>query len=116
MKTYQSKELDKHLNDFFSHRQDVPAHVQAQIGAKLRGHKKADALHPENNSWVGIMVLCSVVCMVMLGWTGWMLFGQAVLWVMAAVYYFLTMGGMIVMLLSSHALQDSKIIHQTGGF
>ena len=100
MKDYPSKALDKHLNDFFSHRQEVPAHVQAQLSAKLRTHEEAAVLPPESNRWVGIMALCSALCMVILGWAGWMFFGQVALWIMGGMYYFLTMGGVVVMLLS----------------
>ena len=116
MKSYPDEIFDKHLKGFFNHRQDVPAHVQAQIRTRLHTHEETEISHIENNRWVGIMVLCSTVCMLILIWTGWMFFGQAALWVIGAVYYFLTMGGMVVMLLSSHTLRNRVQIHQTGGF
>ena len=111
MKTISSETLDTHMKDFMNHRQDVPAHVQLQLRTKLRTQQKEER---ESNLWAGIMVLCSALCMAMLGWLGWAFFGQAALWAMGAVYYFLTMGGMVVMLLSSHTSRN-KQIHQIGG-
>ena len=102
MKSYSEEAFDKDLKDFFSQRQEVPTHIQSQIHGKLRAYEKAEYSHLENYYWVGIMVMCSVVCMITLAWAGWMFFGQTALWIMAAVYYFLTMGGMVVMLLSNY--------------
>ena len=109
MKTYSDEAFDKDLNDFFSHRQCVPAHVQSQIHAKLRIYSDTQRISREDNCWVGIMVLCSVLCMVALGCMGWIYFGQVAIWFMGGIYYFLTMGGMIVMLLSTSSLRNHEI-------
>ena len=110
MRTYSDEALDKDLKEFFSHRQGVPAHVQSQIHAKLRTRTEVPQhLHYDNNRWVGIMVLCSVLCMVTLGWTAWLFFGQVALWLMAGIYYFLTMGVMVVILLSTNSLQNHEV-------
>ena len=103
--------FDKDLESFFSGRQEIPAHVKSQIHTKLRTHEveKHLHLHSENHRWVGIMVLCSVMCMVTLALTGWMFLGQAALWIIGGIYYFLTMGGMVVMLLSNNSLPNNSL-------
>ena len=118
MKTYSDEAFDKDLESFFSDRQEIPAHVKSQIHTKLRTYEEEKHLHlySENHRWVGVMVLCSVMCMVTLAFTGWMFFGQVALWIIGGIYYLLTMGGMVVMLLSNNPFPKHEHTPNIGGF
>ena len=86
--------LDDDLKKFFSGRQDVPPHVKAQISERLHSYGEA-----ESNRWVGIMVVCSFVCMLALAWVSWFFFGWIMLGILAGFYYFMTISAAVSALL-----------------
>ena len=88
------KTLDDDLKSFFSRREEVPADVKIQISEKLRVCRK-----DESNSWAVVMVICSIICMAVFAGTAWMFFGQAALWILAGIYYFMASGAAVSVLL-----------------
>jgi len=86
--------LDEELRSYYSGRTDVPEHVRLQIGEKLRNRGEA-----ESSGWVGVMVLCSLVCMLVFVGASWMVFGWVALLVLLGIYYFMTVGAAVSALL-----------------
>ena len=77
--------FDEDMKNFYSGRQDVPAHVRLHVAERMYAREQA-----ESNLWIGVMVVCSFVCMLVLAWASWFFFGWAALGVLAGMYYFMT--------------------------